>query len=243
MKDIIRISCRSCDRVTNQKILQSHLVTIEDEFDNNEIIHSIELFMIIQCCGCDTVSLCLFERESNAPINLDNVVLDEDEIEEEDTLKAYPNYFKEYDSDTEFLHPDMQYQLPRQLDELYEELKNAFASPTSVLAGIGLRTLVEAVCVNQNIPGNDLKQKIENLHKAGFISNNEVSILDKLRLIGNISAHQIKAINGEYLEYALGIINHVLISIYILPKINNKLDKALNKKPKNKQAPKASGTK
>lgn len=86
-----------------------------------------------------------------------------------------------------------------------------------------MRTLVEAICIHQNIEGKNLKDKIENLHKAGLISTSEAPILDKLRLIGNVSAHQIKKLNINKLEYALDIINHVLKSIYILPKINRKL--------------------
>lgn len=74
--------------------------------------------------------------------------------------------------------------------------------------------------------------KIKKLSEEGLISTNEHPILDKLRLIGNASAHSIKSIDIEYLEYALEIVNHIIKSIYILPNIDKKLTKALMKKKK-----------
>ncbi|MDN5215030.1 DUF4145 domain-containing protein [Fulvivirgaceae bacterium BMA12] len=87
-----------------------------------------------------------------------------------------------------------------------------------LLAGIGLRTLVEAICINQKITGRNLKGKIDKLHSEGFISANKVPILHKLREIGNLDAHRIKSLFSTVLENALEIINHLLRSVYLIPK-------------------------
>ena len=113
--------------------------------------------------------------------------------------------------------------MPKLLNDLYEEVEGAFKENSNILAGVGLRMLVEALCLEQKIKGRNLQEKIKNLHTSGLISANEVPILDKLRLIGNFSAHEIKGLSISKLEYALDIVNHVLKSIYILPKINKKL--------------------
>jgi hypothetical protein len=84
--------------------------------------------------------------------------------------------------------------------------------------------LVEAICLDQSIIGSNLLKKIEKLHHEGFISKSELPILDKLRITGNDSAHKIKGLSMYKLELALGIVNHVLTSIYILPVINKKLE-------------------
>lgn len=109
------------------------------------------------------------------------------------------------------------------LYDLYEEIKEAFESGSNILAGVGLRAMVEAVCMQEKIEGRNLQEKIKNLHNKGLIASSEQPILDKLRLIGNLSTHQIKAFPLDKLNYALDIINHVLKSIYVLPKINKKL--------------------
>ena len=88
---------------------------------------------------------------------------------------------------------------------------------------MGLRMLVEAICLEQKIPGLNLQSKIRKLHELGMISKNELPILDKLRLIGNDSAHKIKSFSIDKLSYALDIINHIIKSIYVLPKINKLL--------------------
>jgi hypothetical protein len=46
-----------------------------------------------------------------------------------------------------------------------------------------------------------------------MIPGSELPILDKLRQIGNLSTHQIKAFPIEKLNYALDIINHIMKSI------------------------------
>jgi hypothetical protein len=83
--------------------------------------------------------------------------------------------------------------------------------------------LLEAICMEQKVIGNNLQQKILALRDRGLISANEIPILDKLRLIGNVAVHQTKGLRLNILSYALDIINHVLKSIYILPRINKKI--------------------
>ena len=94
---------------------------------------------------------------------------------------------------------------------------------SNILAGVGLRMLVEGICLERKIAGKNLLEKIKNLHSANWLSANEVPILDKLRQIGNFSAHSIKGFSTTDLQYALEIVNHVLKTIYILPLINKRL--------------------
>lgn len=211
---IVLTLCMQCKRDTQQDIVFKHR---ETEADNDIAIKygsfiSHHDYMVIKCRGCETISFLLrhsgdfFEDSLGNPQPLD---------------ENFPNIndFDRYD----FLSEDDHESLPDNLYRLYDELKNAFVSESNVLAGMGLRVMVEAVCLNQKIPGRNLQEKIKNLHGQGFISSSEMPILDKLRLIGNSSAHEIKALPLAKLEYALGIINHVIKSIYILPKLNKKL--------------------
>jgi len=202
--------CLECDRETTQKILFSKKLKT-DEKENIGIETGYEDYMVIECGGCKTNSF-LYRITSVHSEHGETFLLDENFPKHSDRWGEF-NFLKEEDQDS----------LPRQIYDLYEEIKMAFENDSNVLAGIGLRTLVEAICLQQKMTGDNLKIKINNLHTNGLISTSEKPILDKLRDIGNASAHQIKAFPIDKLEYALGIVNHVLMSIYILPKLNKKL--------------------
>ena len=198
MKNTKPVYCSSCDTDTNQSILFSKKT--KSRYSDYK-----EDFCVIECKGCSTVS---FLQILHVP-GMDPF------------YSVYPDSesFESYS----FLPDEDTDELPKVIRELYSEVEEAFSSDSAILAGIGLRTIVESICLNQGIAGTNLQQKIKGLHQQGLISKSEEPILDKLRLIGNSSAHEIKKLSMDKLEYALGIVNHVLRSIYVLPKLNKKL--------------------
>lgn len=113
--------------------------------------------------------------------------------------------------------------LPKMINGIYAEVKTSFIHESPILAGIGLRTLIEAVCVNKSIGGNDLNQRINRLHADGYISPPAKEYLHKLRKIGNASTHKIQAFSMEQLSHGLEIANHLLKEVYFLPKLNKKV--------------------
>jgi hypothetical protein len=133
------------------------------------------------------------------------------------------NYPDDQVLDYNFLPDEHIAVLPKTVKRLYDEVISAFESDSPILSGVGLRALVEAICIHQSIPGDNLLKKIIKLQHEGFISKTELPILDKLRIIGNDSAHKMKGLPMKKLELALGIVNHVLTSIYYLPRINKAL--------------------
>ncbi|MGC4102333.1 DUF4145 domain-containing protein [Ferruginibacter sp.] len=206
----ILTECSDCDRETKQRILFLKRVKTADPDNAKDI--EIEEFMTLECGGCGSISFMKRDMFTDPSSENEIVVID----------KHYPNDDLTYD-EYSFLRDIDQEQLPQALYDLYDEIIDAFETESKVLAGIGLRTLVEAICVHQKIPGRILKTKIENLQISGLISSAELPILDKLRQIGNDATHDLKTVSIDKLGYALEIVNHVLISIYILPKINKKL--------------------
>ena len=86
-----------------------------------------------------------------------------------------------------------------------------------------MRLMIEAVCINQKIEGRNLKDKISKLFEKGVISRNDFEVLDRLREIGNVSAHQIKSPSSSDLEAALEATNHLLRTVYIANKRTNRL--------------------
>ena len=115
--------------------------------------------------------------------------------------------------------------LPILIRKLYSEIEVAFSESLSTLSGIGLRTLLESICIHQSIQGRTLKDKIDNLYKGGFISQKDLPILHNLREIGNVTVYQIKKPNQRTLDYSLAILNHTLKSLYTIPHLHAKLKK------------------
>lgn len=213
----IKTNCNSCDRETNQKVLyRTDPIVTRSAHRKHRAVTNI--YCVIQCLGCSDVSFLHVEKHTGRL--------------RADTATFYFNYPEtDYSSidEYDFLIEDDWGKLPRTIADLYSEIQDAFAFDSAILAGIGLRTLVEAICLDQNISGANLEKKIQGLLAKGLISSAELPILDKLRLIGNFSAHSIKRLPMGKLNYALSIINHILKSIYILPKLDKGLMKYMDK--------------
>lgn len=171
-------------------------------------------YLIAQCAGCEHVSL------------IDVVFCEGNYL-----VFQYPEPInKEYKE--LFLDQNELIEVSQEISNLYQEVTQAYKSQTPILCGVGLRILVEAICIDQQIKGSNLMQKIKGLKDAGLISAAELPILDKLRDIGNAAAHEIKAMEEDTLKHALLIINHIIRSIYILPLIGKKIE---TPKPRKKQ--------
>lgn len=205
MPKTINTACHFCEKETYHNVLFEKIVKGIDENYSSD-----ERYITLQCGGCQSISFLI--RSENPDADEDFPFFDSNFSTK---TTAIPDF--------NFLRDDDQDELPSKTYELYNEVKDAFNKGLNILAGMGLRMLVESICLEQKIIKGTLANKIQELHTIGMISKTELPILDKLRLIGNQSAHEIKSFPAEKLAYALDIINHVLISIYVLPKINRRL--------------------
>lgn len=87
----------------------------------------------------------------------------------------------------------MTHYLPSRFKGIYNETHTALSSNLPVRAGVGIRSLVEAVCQEREAQGSNLKLKIEDLVKQGFLTQSGAEILQKLRLMGNEAVHEMKS--------------------------------------------------
>jgi hypothetical protein len=204
----IATECPACQRDTNHGVIFLYRRIKEGKklLVTPDHISKYQDFMIVQCAGCDTVSF------------LDRTY--------DKTGKSFDYQYPEPDwyVNEELFLPDEEFdQLPKMIRDLYLEVQDAFEAESKILAGIGLRTLIEAVCIQQSVSGKVLQDKIQSLHRQGAVSSAELPILHKLRTIGNVSAHEIKGIPFSVLKHAITVVNHLFRSVYILPKVNKKI--------------------
>jgi len=191
-------SCASCDRDTWHSVVHSH---VESEYE----YRADTAYQIVQCCGCRTVSFrkVISDYEAAYPIS-------EDEWEVPEDVTCYPSILKG--------HRELQdvWDLPDTVREIYTQSIQAIKDNSNILAGIGLRATIEAICNDRSIAGKTLDKRIDALAKGGLISQKDSERLHAIRFMGNDAAHEIKKADPKNLLIALRIIEHLLVNIYIL---------------------------
>ncbi len=191
-------SCASCDRDTWHSALHSH---VESEYE----YRMDTIYQIVQCCGCHTVSFRKVVRdyESAYPI-------DDDEWDVPEDISCFPSILRG--------HRELEdvWDLPDTVREIYTQSIQAIKDNSNILAGIGLRATIEAICNDRSITGKTLEKRIDSLAKGGLISQKDSERLHAIRFLGNDAAHEIKKADARNLLIALRIIEHLLVNIYIL---------------------------
>jgi hypothetical protein len=95
-----------------------------------------------------------------------------------------------------------------------------------VLAGIGIRALVEAVCAEEKANGRTLEKRIDDLAAKNVLTVTAAATLHRTRVFGNAAAHEVAPPNDEQLEAAMEVAEQLLMNIYILPAIGERLPPA-----------------
>lgn len=190
--------CVSCDRKTFHLVLSKH---VSSEYDYRvDTIHEM-----LKCRGCHSVSFRKIERdiESAYPI-------DEDEWHVPEEITNYPSVLEGHSELTEI------WNIPAVVREIYIQSVQAMKDQSNILAGIGLRATIEAICNDQSIAGRTLEKRIDALAKGGLISQKDSERLHAIRFLGNDAAHEIRGSDPKSLLIALRIIEHLMINIYVL---------------------------
>ncbi|WGO91851.1 DUF4145 domain-containing protein [Pseudomonas viciae] len=197
--------CSKCKIKTNHTVHSEH----KEEGDPSEY-HYVHRHQIVKCNGCDTLS---FRR----------VFVDYE--------NAWPNGEDEWEIPTDIdIYPPISvaniegHYLPMIVGSIYSETCDAYAQGSLTLAGIGLRTTIEAICNDQDVPGKELSTRITNLALKGLISKKDSTRLHAIRFMGNDAAHDIKKPSKSHLDAALIIVEHLLTTVYILDQETRELD-------------------
>jgi hypothetical protein len=209
-----RAPCRNCNVETRHKVLQSVDVSISEDY-RNWWYRADDSYQIIQCQGCDEIS---FKK-----IHTNSEDIDHDPETGEQSYDAkidvYPsrvagrNKLRQADS------------LPWQVAQIYNETHAALCNKQPILAGIGMRALVEAVCREEQAIGKNLEQKIDDLVTLEVLTKSGAQMLHRTRILGNAAAHEVKPHSEAVLSLAMDVVEHLLTNVYILPSAAEKLPK------------------
>ena len=164
---------------------------------------------IIKCRGCDTISFRIISGSSEDI----NPYTGEYEVRE----FLYPN--REKERIAIMGHEEF----PVKTRHIYLETLNALNTTSPILTAIGLRAIIESVCIDKCVLGASLKGKIDQLVSQGYLARTQADFLHTQRFMGNEAAHEIKQPKPGQLIPAIDIIETLLKAIYILPKLNSEL--------------------
>jgi predicted transcriptional regulator len=202
--------CPKCQQITNQKCL----FTIQERSEHDADFHWEQNYETIQCLGCENIQF------RNRYSHEDMFVYSQDGYEESfDEFKYYP---KNLANHTLLKN---RYHLPEKLKIVYIETLEALINDCYLLAGVGLRAIIEAICLDQNIAGRTLEVKINNLVKNKLITEKDGNRLHSIRFLGNDSVHEMDVPKVEKLRIALDIAEHLLKNLYLIDiDVNQHLD-------------------
>ena len=196
--------CPKCKLQTNHLVMHSE--SISSSNDNDFEDHWSKDFEIIQCKGCDNIQFrTVYEDEHMRGWDDYN----QEEYNYQDK-KYYPSnltshYSLKYD-----------HKIPEKIRIVYYETVNAMVNGCYILSGVGLRAIIEAICLEENIKGRSLELKINNLEKGKLITQKDSSRLHSIRFLGNDSVHDMDVPNEKKLRIALDIIENLIKNLYLI---------------------------
>ncbi len=204
--------CSICRRETNHDLLSGY-----ETKESDEVMQYWRSYCIIQCRGCHELSFFLQSGDSESFAHDPTT----NEWETIISTELFPSRIEGIDRLTHH------YYLPHQIRLILEETISALRNKLNILAGIGIRALVEAICKQCNTSGRDLETRINDLAEKKIITPESSKILHSLRFIGNKSAHEVKAHSQKELQIAFQVIEHLLKGVYIIPKLAKPMEDAV----------------
>lgn len=190
--------CSICRHDTRHQIL----FELEEESEYGE--YKI-LKQTVECLGCEEKSFRIEEHRYWDTF--------EDSSGDERyrlVIQLFPNILKGH-SELEGL-----YNVPDKIREVYNQTILAFKGRSNLLAGVGFRAVIEAICIEEKIKGSNLEIKINNLAKNRLITDREAERLHSIRFIGNDSIHEMEIPSESKLFLVLEIIENLLKNLYII---------------------------
>lgn len=205
---VVRTDCRTCKSITRNEVLYEHI-----EETDPEDYHERDTWQIVRCLGCHTTGF----RHRND--DYDQVWEDSDgEVRHTVSMTVYPRVVRNHSG------LKATYWLPALIRKVYRQTLSAYSDTAYVLASIGLRATIEAVCNHLEISGSNLEKRIDQLFKTGHVSNSDKKRLHAIRFLGNDAAHEVKEPRESDLRVALEIVEHLLNSVFILEKKSKSLE-------------------
>lgn len=210
---ILRCPCRSCETESKHTVIADIELQLREE-DSHNFYGSDKQYQIIQCNGCDTIS---FRTAHYSTENIYHIEGEENGFNDL-FLEAEEFYPSPYISREPIENLGW---LPSCIPPIYSETLQALNNNQRILAGIGIRAILESICKDLGATGSTLHKKIDSLVNSKSLALNDANVLKLIKNMGNDAAHDAFLHEHDQLEIAFNIIERMLESVYIAPKMLN----------------------
>jgi hypothetical protein len=208
-QEIRKLLCSRCRTKTNHTVKHSYRQKWSIGGAPHYDIQGIDDFFIVQCNGCETIQFCKVSSNSEDISGTEDPITGEIETFYPETIEQYPAITTVYETPLAFVS------MPAGVKVAYQETYSALANGLPKLSAIGIRLLVELICLSFGIAQNlTLFEKINKLNEQGVISEDMKKLLQKIRLFGNDGAHTDQLPSPADLSNAWGAINTLIRYVY-----------------------------
>jgi hypothetical protein len=197
-KKTLQVNCLKCKSPTQHEVLRS-----QSETGSTEQIDSYRLeLQIIRCRRCQNISFkqsAWNSGESYAgDIPNEPVAASPDPAQRRPTVNIW--------------------ELPDRVCALYKETLTGFNAMAMTLSAVGLRSVVEAACLEQGYTHLTLEMKVQELITQGDFLKRDADYLLTHRFLVDGPLLAISTPTREEFEIALQILEHLLTTLYVLPR-------------------------
>lgn len=194
----INVLCQDCNRKTLHCVLAAVEYRGQSDDSGAEVWGSAQ---VIQCRGCEAIGF----RDAFTSSEVD------DPFE-----YLYPPRILHRPS-VQLLQESEIYKIPRVVQTIYCETREAVDHHLPTLAGIGVRAILEAICKDRGTTKAYLKDKIDELVGMSLLTADGAKILHGIRWLGNDAAHDFVAPTDQQIAASIKVIDHLLLGVYIIP--------------------------
>lgn len=200
-----RCYCHNCKKETYHTIVNSYSRDISFPIDEKYEIKIVEKYYFAVCGGCHSVAMCKEENDfADVYTKVYPGVTDIVENEE----------FKQY--------------LPPKIYSIYCEAITAVNAKCKILAAVGFRSTIEAICNDKLSDGNQkLANCINLLYDRRIISKIDRDRLHAIRLEGNDSVHEQTLLSDNDLKMVVDIVEYLIKSLYVMEGKKTNLQKPI----------------
>lgn len=155
----------------------------------------MDIYYLWVCCGCDSATF-----QIDADVNGFGPETD-----------FYPRRSSNNRSVKQFL------QLKENLKSVYREVIECFNARLRLTCAMGLRALLEGICIDRGILDKEawgLEAKLDKLDEGKHLPSNIVESLHSFKFLGDHAAHRLEAPKQDELELAVDVMEDLLNYLY-----------------------------
>lgn len=209
MTPTVKCFCPKCNQHTNHQVMAEYTYKGDDDE-----YYWRQTYRMVKCYGCEHVNFDIETFEES------NVRYDRDGKEE-----LYSEHASYPDPEGKLTPIETSWDFPYPVLKIYKETVKAINAECYTLATAGFRAVIESICLDKQIEGDNLEAKVNNMQKAGIITMEDRNRLHSVRFLGNDSVHEIKTPERRKLMVVLEIIENILKNLYVFEeKISSELE-------------------